>query len=50
MINLIGVTHHYGIRPVLRGLDLRIDRGDLVALLGPNGMGTTESSLPPFSR
>lgn len=39
MINLVGVTHHYGIRPVLRRLDLRIGRGELVALMGPNGMG-----------
>lgn len=39
MIELLDVTQHYGVRPVLRGISLRIERGEVVAILGPNGMG-----------
>ncbi|MGP0062438.1 MAG: ATP-binding cassette domain-containing protein [Isosphaeraceae bacterium] len=39
MIELHDVTQHYGVRPVLRGITLRIDRGEVVVILGPNGMG-----------
>jgi len=39
VIELHDVTQHYGVRPVLRGINLRIERGELVVLLGPNGMG-----------
>ena len=39
MIELIDVTQHYGVRPILRDIHLRIGRGELVVVLGPNGMG-----------
>jgi ABC-type multidrug transport system ATPase subunit len=39
VIELFDVTQHYGVRPVLRGVSLRIERGELVVVLGPNGMG-----------
>jgi ABC-type multidrug transport system ATPase subunit len=39
MITLSGVTQHYGIRPVLKEINLQVTRGELVAVLGPNGMG-----------
>jgi ABC-type multidrug transport system ATPase subunit len=39
VIELVDVTQHYGIRPVLRGISLRIERGEVVTILGPNGMG-----------
>ncbi len=39
MIELINITQHYGVRPVLRGINLRIERGEVVVILGPNGMG-----------
>jgi ABC-2 type transport system ATP-binding protein len=39
VIELHDITQHYGVRPVLRGINLRIERGEVVAILGPNGMG-----------
>jgi len=39
MIRLISVTHHYGVRPVLREVSLDVKEGELVAIMGPNGMG-----------
>lgn len=38
-LEMNGVEAGYGSRLVLRGLDLRIRRGELVALLGGNGAG-----------
>lgn len=39
MIELIDVSHHYNVRPVLRGINLRVERGEVVVVIGPNGMG-----------
>src|SRR5262245_25564608 len=39
MINVVNVTQHYGIRPVLRQINLSIPAGGLAAVIGPNGMG-----------
>jgi ABC-2 type transport system ATP-binding protein len=41
MIEIVNVTQHYGVRPVLKRIDLRIERGELVVVVGPNGMGKT---------
>lgn len=41
MIELVNVTQHYGIRPVLKRINLRIERGELDVIVGPNGMGKT---------
>jgi ABC-type multidrug transport system ATPase subunit len=39
LIELREVTQHYGVRPVIRSVSLRVERGDLAVILGPNGMG-----------
>jgi ABC-type multidrug transport system ATPase subunit len=39
VIELREVTHHYGVRPVLQSVSLKIHRGELAVILGPNGMG-----------
>lgn len=39
MIDVVHVTQHYGVRPVLRDVSLHFDAGELVCILGPNGMG-----------
>jgi ABC-2 type transport system ATP-binding protein len=41
MIRVVDVTHHYGVRPVLRRVNLEIPTGELAIVLGPNGMGKT---------
>lgn len=39
MIRLEQLHFSYGRRPVLKGLDLRIAEGEILAVLGPNGCG-----------
>jgi ABC-type multidrug transport system ATPase subunit len=40
-VELRGVSHHYGVRPVLREINLAIWPGQRVVIVGPNGMGKT---------
>lgn len=49
-IALHGVHHSYGRQPVLQGLDLAVERGEIYALLGGNGAGksTTLAALLGF--
>lgn len=40
-VNVAGLSHRYGERVALADLTLRIERGELFVLLGPNGGGKT---------
>jgi ABC-2 type transport system ATP-binding protein len=40
-VELAGVSHHYGVRPVLRDINLTVRQGHRVVIVGPNGMGKT---------
>ena len=41
IISLRGVTQRWDQRTVLQGVDLDINRGDFIAITGPNGGGKT---------
>jgi ABC-type cobalamin/Fe3+-siderophores transport system ATPase subunit len=39
MIDLVNITLHYSVKPVLRNLSLRVESGELVGVTGANGTG-----------
>jgi ABC-2 type transport system ATP-binding protein len=39
MIRTEELSHHYGVRTALQGLNLRVEPGEVLGLLGPNGAG-----------
>ena len=41
MIQLHGITKSFGSLQVLRGIDLQVNRGEVVAIVGPSGAGKT---------
>ena len=41
MLQIDAVTKSYGMTPVLRGLSLAANQGDILGLAGPNGAGKT---------
>ena len=41
MIQLQGITRSFGSLQVLRGIDLNIDEGEIVSIVGPSGAGKT---------
>jgi ABC-type multidrug transport system ATPase subunit len=53
VIDVTDLTVHYGVKPVLKNVNLHIRRGELVVIVGPNGMGkstllgTMAGIIPP---
>ncbi len=41
LITVSGLTKSYGSRQVLHGIDLNVDEGEILGVLGPNGSGKT---------
>ncbi len=41
MIEVRGLVKNFGLKPVLRKMDFRVERGEFVSLVGPNGAGKT---------
>lgn len=41
MIQLEGITKSFGSLQVLRGIDMRVEKGEVVSIVGPSGAGKT---------
>ena len=41
LLSIAGLTSHYGASQVLHGINLSVERGEQIALIGRNGMGKT---------
>lgn len=41
VLKVTGLNHAYGDTPIVRNLDLQINRGDKIGIIGPNGCGKT---------
>ena len=41
MIELQGITKSFGTLQVLKGIDLMIEKGEVVSIVGPSGAGKT---------
>ncbi len=40
-VSIVGLKKSYGLKPILRGIDITIQHGERIALLGANGTGKT---------
>ena len=43
MIKLEGITKSFGSLQVLKGIDLEINKGEIVSIVGPSGAGKNDS-------
>ena len=50
LLEVDGVETCYGLSQVLFGLSLQVRSGEMVALMGRNGMGKTTTIRSPVSR
>ncbi len=55
VLELVGVEKHFGGLPAVNGVDLKVDEGEILALVGPNGAGKSTllkaiSGLQPATR
>ena len=41
MIDIKGITKSFGSLQVLKGIDLHIEKGEVVSIVGPSGAGKT---------
>ena len=41
MIKIEGITKTFGTLEVLKGIDLEINKGEIVSIVGPSGAGKT---------
>ena len=50
LLEIRKVTACYGVLPILHGIDLHIDQGEIVALIGGNGTSKTTLMMTIFGR
>jgi branched-chain amino acid transport system ATP-binding protein len=48
LLNLTGVTAYYGSIKALKGIDLKVDKGEIVTLIGANGAGKSTTMMTVF--
>ena len=44
MIDVKNITKSFGSLQVLKGIDLHINRGEVVSIVGPSGAGKTDNT------
>ena len=47
VVDIVGLHKSFGANEVLKGIDLQINEGEVVCLIGPSGSGTSTSRRCP---